>query len=134
MLRENVEIVRRALELWNRGDVDGALEEAADDVMVDMSNAIGPDKGVYRGKERIRELWTSFHDAADAIRWEPEEFIEVDEERLIVAGRVRMRGRDSGVEVEAMSAWVWTIRDGEGRSVKLYQSKSEALEAAGLRD
>jgi ketosteroid isomerase-like protein len=135
MSRENVELVRRAIELWKLGDVDGALEEAADDVVVDMSNAIGPDKGVYRGRERVHELWASFHDAADAIRWEPEEIIEVDEERLIVVGNVRMRGRGSGVEVKAVSAWLWTISDGKGRSVKLYQSKAEALKsrrAAGV--
>jgi ketosteroid isomerase-like protein len=134
MSQENVEHFRRVIELLNREDVDGALERAADDFVVDMSNSIGPDKGVYRGKERVRELWRSLHDGVDAMRWEPEEFIEVDEERLIVAGRVRARGRGSGVEVEAVSAWLLTISGGEDRSWKLYQSKAEALEAAGLRE
>ena len=132
MSEGNVDMVRQVIESWNRGDVDGALEMAADDLVVDMSNAIGPDKGFYRGKERVRDLWTSLNDAADTIRWDPEEIIEVDAERLIVVINVRMRGRGSGVEVEGVSAVLWAIRDGEGRSMKLYQSKAEALEAAGL--
>jgi ketosteroid isomerase-like protein len=82
MSQENVEYVRRAIELWNRGDIDGSLEMAADDLVVDWSNSIGPEPGVYRGEERIREAWTSLHDAVDTIRWDPEEIIEVDEPRL----------------------------------------------------
>jgi hypothetical protein len=42
-----------------------------------------------------------------------------------------MRGRGSGVEVDAVGAQLWTIRNGKVRSVKLYQSKADALEAAG---
>jgi hypothetical protein len=33
-----------------------------------------------------------------------------------------------------VGAQLSTIRDGEARSVKLYQSKADALEAAGLRE
>jgi hypothetical protein len=58
------------------------------------------------------------------------EIIEVDEARVIVVTRLRMRGGGSGVDVEASSAQIWTITQGKGRRVKLYQSKAEALEAA----
>ena len=51
---------------------------------------------------------------------------------MIVVNRVRMRGRGSGVEVEATGAQVWTIRDGKFQRAKLYQSKAEALEAVRL--
>jgi hypothetical protein len=68
------------------------------------------------------------------VRWDPEEIIEVDETRLIVLNHVRMRGRGSGVQVDAIAAQLWTITDGKARRVKLFQSKSEALEAAGLRE
>jgi hypothetical protein len=34
--------------------------------------------------------------------------------------------------VSAKGATIWTVRDGEVAAVKLYQSKAEALEAAGL--
>ena len=131
MSGENVEIVRRVFDSINRGDVDGALERAAEDFEMDWSNSIGPAKGIYRGKEEVRKAWTSFVEAFDELRWDPVEIIEVDESRLIAVNHVRMRGRGSGIEVDAVGAQLWTISEGIGRSIKLYQSKAEALEAAG---
>ena len=132
MSEENVEFVRRVFDSINRGDVDAALEAAADDIQADWSNSVGPLKGIYSGKEQVRELWTSFVEAFDELRWDPEEIIEVDDSRVIAVNHVRMRGRESGVEVDAVGAQLWTISEGKGRSLKLYQSKAEALEAAGL--
>ena len=80
------------------------------------------------------ELWTSFLDAWESVRWDPEEIIEVDETRLIVLNHVRMRGRGSGVQVDATAAQLWTLTDGKARRIKLFQSKAEALEAAGLSE
>jgi len=58
----------------------------------------------------------------------------VDQSRVIAVNHVRARGRGSGAGVDSMSALLWTISDGKGRSVKLFQSKAEALEAVGLRE
>ena len=134
MSQENVELVRSAFDSINRGDVDGALEAAARDFELDWSNSIGPAKGVYRGKAQARELWTSFVESFDELRWEPEEIIEVDESRVIVVNHVRMRGHESGVEVDAVGAQLWTISEDMAQSVKLYQSRAAALEAAGLKE
>ena len=134
MSQENVEVVHRVFDSINRGDVDGALEAAADDIEMDWSNSIGPAKGIYRGIEQVRKVWTSFVEAFDELRWDPREIIEVDECRVIVVNHVWMRGRGSGVEVDAVGAQLWTISEGKGRIVKLYQSKADALEAAGLRE
>jgi hypothetical protein len=64
--QENVEIVRRAFDSINRGDVDAALEAAADDFEMDWSNSIGPLNGVYRGRPEALRLWRSFLDAWDS--------------------------------------------------------------------
>jgi hypothetical protein len=68
------------------------------------------------------------------LRWDPEEIIDVDDFRVIAVNHVRMRGRESGVEVDAVGAQLWTISEGKSRRLKLYQSKAEALEAVGLRE
>jgi len=134
MSQENIDLVRRTIDLFNRREIDRALETAHEDFEMDWSNSIGPLKGVYRGREAVLELWKFFLEAWDEIRWDPQEIIELDETRLILVNHVRMRGRGSGVEVEATSVQLWTITDGKGRSVKLYQSKREAFEAAGLAE
>ena len=132
MAQDNVELVRRIIELFNRKDIARVLDAVADDFELDWSNSIGPLKGVYKGREGALELWESFLDAWDEIRWDPQEIIEVDEARVILVNHVRMRGGGSGVDVEATAAQLWTITDGKGRSVKLFQSKAEALAAAQL--
>jgi hypothetical protein len=57
--------------------------------------------------------------------------VEVKDGLLIAENVAYMRGRD-GIEVQARSAWLITIRDGEQTSLTLYQTKQEALAAAGL--
>jgi ketosteroid isomerase-like protein len=134
MSEENAEIVRRAFEAINLGDVDAALQDAADEFVVDWSNSTGPVKGIYKGKAKARELWGTFVEAFEELTWDAEEIIDVDESRVIAVNHVRMRGRGSGVAVDAKGVQLWTIADGEAQSVKLFQNKEDALEAAGLRE
>jgi hypothetical protein len=130
MAETNVERVRRVVNAFNRGEPELALEDAVEDFVMDWSNSIGPLKGVYRGKDAVLEVWRSFHEAFEWIRWDAEEIIEVDASTVIVVNHVRMRGRGSGIDVDAVGAQLWRITDeGKGRSVKLYQSKADALEA-----
>jgi ketosteroid isomerase-like protein len=132
MSQDNVEMVHRAIDFFNRGDIDQALVETHDEFEMDWSNSIGPLKGVYRGRQQVNELWTTFFEAWREVRWDPEEIIDVDETRVILVNHVRMRGRGSGVEVDATGVQLWTFSDGKAQSVKLYQSKDDALEAVGL--
>jgi ketosteroid isomerase-like protein len=135
MSEENFELLRQTVDAINCGDIDGALEDAADDFEVDWSNAIGPGRrGIHSGKDAVREFWRSFVEAFDELRWDFEEIIEVDESRVIAVNHVRASGRGSGASVDSMSALLWTISDGKARSVKLFQSKAEALEATGLSE
>jgi ketosteroid isomerase-like protein len=75
-------------------------------------------------------VWKSFLEVWDSVRWEVLEFIELGNDRVLIASEIHNRGSESGVDVTARGASVWTIRDGEVAAVKLYQSKAEALEAA----
>ena len=133
MSEENLETVRRAFAEYNRGDVEGALEEWAPDAVWDWSNGHGFDAGVYRGRDEIRVFWQERQAAWEEIRLEIVDLMEVDDNRVIVENVGYTRGRD-GIEVEARSAWLITFRDGKQTSLTLYQSKQEALEAAGLEE
>ena len=53
---------------------------------------------------------------------------------MIAENIAYLRGRD-GIDVQARSAWLITIQDGQQTSsLTLYQTKQEALEAAGLSE
>jgi ketosteroid isomerase-like protein len=132
MSQENVEMVRRAIDAFNHGRL--AMEDLADDFEMDWSNSIGPHSGIYRGRREVNEVFESFRDAWDRLRWEIQEVIDLKGERVLVVNRIRMRGRTSGVEVDATGVQVWTVHNGKLGRVKLYQSKTEALEALGLSE
>jgi ketosteroid isomerase-like protein len=134
MSQENVEVVRRIIDAINRRDVDAVVEAATEDVVVDWSNSRGLLSGVHHGKEMAREAFETFLEPWDSLQWELEELIELGDDQVLTVSRLQMRGRGSGVQVNASGASIWTIRDGRVAAISLYQSKVEALEAAGLSE
>src|SRR2546430_2839132 len=104
MSQENVELVRRGYGvLAKSGGLAIVLDDlAAPDCVVDLSAAY-PDGPVLQGIEqivRIRETapW------GGSLVFEPEEFVDVDAERVLVFGRSRATGQCSGLRVEASGA------------------------------
>jgi ketosteroid isomerase-like protein len=131
-MSQNVEIVRRNTDAYNRRDLDGFMEGWAPDAVVDWSSSQGWDADVYRGRDEVRAFVQRFLEAFDEIRIELIDGPTEVKDGVVFAENVtRLRGRD-GVEVEARSAWLVTFRDGQQVSLTLYQTKREALEAAGL--
>jgi ketosteroid isomerase-like protein len=131
MSQENVEIVRNALDAFNRGDWDAALKDATPDFELDFSRAIGPQHGVFR-LDQIRGFWDEFLEPWKSLRIEADEFIEAGED-VVVPVTGYMRGRD-GIEVTARRTWVYTFREGAIVRLSQFQERQEALEAAGLRE
>ena len=64
----------------------------------------------------------------------PERFFDLDDQRVLVFVGVSATGRDSGVPVGRSAAHEFTIRDGQVVRFKVYLSRKEALEAAGLAE
>jgi ketosteroid isomerase-like protein len=134
MSQENLERVRRGIDAYNRGDLDELLENWAPDAVVDWSRSRGFDAGVFRGHDAIRAHWQRLLESFDEVRVEIVDPIEEVEDGLLVVENLGyLRGRD-GIEVQTRSALLVTIRDGKTASFTLYQTKQEALEAAGLRE
>lgn len=131
MSQKNLEKVRRGFAEYNRGDIEEALKRWAPDAVWDWSNGHGFDAGVYRGRDEIRAFWRQRTAAWEENRLEIVDLLEVDNDRVIVENVAYSRGRD-GKEVEARSAWLVKFQDGAQTSLTLYQTKQEALDAAGL--
>jgi ketosteroid isomerase-like protein len=126
----NVEIVQRALDAYARRDLDSLKELLHPDVELDWSASRGFVAGVYQGFDEFQRFWKGYFDAFEAIRAEPDRFINAGDS-VVVPNVVHMRGRD-GIEVSARSAVVWTIRGGRITRICLYQETQEALKAVGL--
>ena len=133
MSQENVEVVRRSREAFQRGDIDAFLEGIDPGVEIDLSEVRGPNRGVFRGHDGAREFFEAFWEAWESITPLSTEYIEVDD-KVVLAGRSSFRGRGSGIEVEARMGAVHTLRGGKIVRYQQLQSKAEALEAVGLRE
>src|SRR5262245_59449404 len=134
MSQENVEIARRGMEPFNQHfeapEVD--LSSFALDVTVDNLAATF-DGAVYRGHDGLRK-WLSLHRGMwKHQQTEPQEFIPVGKDQVVVPIRIVSIGRDD-VETVAHAVLVMTVREHKIAYVKGYQSKAEALEAVGLSD
>jgi ketosteroid isomerase-like protein len=132
MSQENVEIVRRVIESFTERDLDAALRDNDPEIEVDWSRSTGVEAGVYHGYQAVRAFWSTFIDTFDPIIVTVDEFIEHGE-YVVVPNRARFWGRD-GIEVEAHSAWVVTLRDGRIVRWQLYQHRDDALKAVGLEE
>jgi ketosteroid isomerase-like protein len=132
MSQENVEIVRKAIDAFVHGDLDGAVRDNDSDVEVDFSRSQGIEAGIYHGHEDVRAFWSRFRDAFDRISVSVDEFIECGE-HVVVPNRTCFWGRE-GIEVEAQSAYVVTFRNGRIIEWRLFQTRADALEAVGLAE
>jgi ketosteroid isomerase-like protein len=130
---ENVAIVRRSIEGRNSADFDAAMADADPRIEFDFTEVQSPYAGTYRGLSGARKLWEALFDAWEEVVWEPLEFIELGE-HVVVPMRSRFRGRSSGIEVTAMGAGIWTLRDGKVVRFKQCQSRSDALSSLGVAE
>jgi ketosteroid isomerase-like protein len=109
-----------------------ALRDAAPDATFDMSRSLSPDAGVYVGHDAVRRLWRDITEPFERHTMVPHEFIPHGE-HVVVPMTSRMTGR-GGIEVEAKSATVATLRYGRMVRWTMYQDRAEALKAVGLSD
>jgi ketosteroid isomerase-like protein len=131
MSKENVEIVRRAWEAYDRRDNEAALALYDPEIEVDLTASGQPGAGVYRGLEGVRRWLGDWHAAFAEISGEVHEWIDADD-HVIAVIRWHGQGRLSGVPAQLDQAHVWQLRDGKLWRLRIYDSKAEALEAAGV--
>jgi hypothetical protein len=73
--RENVEVVRRAHEAWNRGDVDAAAESL--DPEVEWRTAPNfPDPGTWRGRDEVLRRVTAFLEFSEELGVDVQELVD----------------------------------------------------------
>jgi ketosteroid isomerase-like protein len=134
MSEENVQIVRKLFAAWNTGDRAQVLELVDPEIVIDATRRVF-NPTTYEGMEGVQRMLSDLDDVWDRFQAEPSmEFIDAGE-RVVVVGRMRAKGKGSGVEVDRSFAGIWTIRGGRVIRWELgYEDPQTALEAAGLRE
>jgi ketosteroid isomerase-like protein len=131
MSRENVEIVRRAYEVFD-ADLD-ALLRLLDPAVEWVSPADSIEPGVRRGHDGVREAY-----AATAMAWEQpthvaEDFVDA-EDKVLVTVTFSGHGRSSAMDAERTEFHLWTVRGGAVTRFEWFYRHSEALKSAWLGD
>lgn len=134
MSRENVEIVRTILAGWERGDFSSAhwAHPGIEFIRVD-----GPAPGGWTGLAGLPEATRELLDAWTDIRYEVDEYRELDHERVLVLVRLSGKARTSGVALEQVAshgAHVFTLCEGKVIQLVHYFDRRRALEAVGLSE
>jgi ketosteroid isomerase-like protein len=132
MSQENVELVRRVFDAFNRRERDTLRALHHPDIEVDWSASPGPESRIYRGGEQVRDFYEDFLDMFERVHLLPERFIDAGDS-VVVPNSAELSGRD-GIQTVARSTWVFEVRGGRIVRVRFYRQTADALEAVGLRE
>ena len=133
MSRENVEVMQRFHNAFNRRDVDAFLALMHPDVeLVPITGRL--EGTVYRGHAAIRAFFQSFDEDWEVFQTVPHEFQDFGD-CVMSLGTWESRGRASGLDLNAHpAAWVAWMRDGKIVRQETFTDRAEALEAVGLSE
>ncbi len=131
MSKENVEIVRRGYEAYERGDLP-ALIAQLDSGLVTYRAPPFPDAGTYHAPEGMMRALLDWAQDFDEFAMTGEEFIDAPPNQVLVRVHQRGSGIQSGAAVEGDFWFVHTVRGGKWTRVDMYMRNDQALEAAGL--
>jgi ketosteroid isomerase-like protein len=133
MSQENVEMMRRWLEAFDRRDRAAwlALRDAESEV---IPSGAWPEGEVISGREAAWDFYVQVADAFAPEALGGVEIVEGGPDRLLIHHRSDLRGRASGVAVE-IDYWV-VVRFRAGRILReeWFADRAEAVQAAGLSE
>jgi ketosteroid isomerase-like protein len=135
MSQENVEIVRTAIDAWNRdGDIDALVEVfATDSVIHPFPEWPGPK--VYYGRKGMRKLAGEWIENFDEIRWDTDRLIDsADQVIALVNHRGRIKGTDIPIAQPLGAVFADFREDRSCGAAHFFMTWEEALEAAGMSE
>jgi ketosteroid isomerase-like protein len=130
--RQNVELLRAAIDAFNRRDGNAFSALLTDDAeIVPVRAAL--EGTTYRGPDAGVQYCVAVEESWKDLRW------EVDEIRdggtwVLALGRIRGQGRGSDAGIDVRGAWLARVRAGQVTHFRTYSDRREALEAVGLSE
>lgn len=125
--------MRRAVALWNSGDLDALVATFSDDARLEPAPGF-IEGGQLVGHDGIRHFFERLHEA-----WQPGDTVTLGDlheagEKVMFSFRWRAIGDASGIETSSEWIAVDTFRDGVVVRMQIFADRDEALEAAGLEE
>jgi ketosteroid isomerase-like protein len=133
-MSENLDLVRSIFAGWERGDFSSTDWAHPD---LELVIADGPAPGRWTGVSGMAEAWRDLLSAWEGLRSEPEEYLEIDNERVLVLAHFSGRGRTSGLDIGQLSdrgAGLFHVRDGKVTKHVVYLDRERAFADLGLKE
>jgi ketosteroid isomerase-like protein len=135
MSEETVNVVRRSFDLFLAGDVEGWLETIHPEVGWDISAHPLPDVlNEGHGATALVEMFGTYMSGWSDYEAELTELADVGSDQVLAVIHETARMRKTDVLLERDLIQLWNVRDGRGAFLRVFKTKQEALEAAGLSD
>ena len=128
VMDEQIELLRHAYQTFNDGDVDFSLFHPHL-CIVQTSSLVGT-AGTFMGHDGLRRSGEELRHGFDEIAFEPQDYDELEDGRMLVRCRFVGRGTRSGIELDSDVWHIWTFREGLLYRMEVYTSRRRALAAA----
>lgn len=136
MSQENVEIFKRALAAFQRGDIDGMLEAVDPEIEHHAAFGVmlGGEAAVVRGHEGVRRWAREVSETLAELPTLDLTDVRGRGDMVVATGRIRTRGKASGAETESPVGYVAEFRNGKVTALRSYLDPREALAVAGFEN
>jgi ketosteroid isomerase-like protein len=128
MSQENVEVVREVFAAYGRGDLSEAMAHYAPEIVFNPA-----EERPIHGRDAVVAYIQRWEEPWEDYEAEAEEVLDAGDS-VVVTFHVKARGKASGIDIDARSHQVYRLRDGKLIRMDEYLERSDALEAAGLKE
>src|SRR5262249_12229220 len=128
---EKVDIAKRGIDAFNRGDVEALATDTTEDVELFPALAGAVEGGGFHGRAGIGAYFQIIAETWGEFRILAEEFRDLGDGVLVI-GRIWGSGKGSRVPVEAPNAIVMDFRGDKVWRIHSYFDQAEALEDVAI--
>jgi ketosteroid isomerase-like protein len=132
MSQENVELFHRVNAAINAGDVEYAVRQTTEDVVLIAARSAV--EGAFVGHDGVRRFFADNAENFEQFRVRIDDVRDLGDDRVLAMGTIHVRGRGGGVETDIPMAGIATYRDGKLSRWEDLRERRPALEAAGLAE
>ena len=133
MSQENVELVRRLIEAYNRADFQ-TVAEGCDEGFEFTSVMTAVEETSYRGRDALETYWADMNETWEEWDVEVLQVLEGREDAVAAVTRLVGKGKSSGAPVDRTIGISYWVRNGKLWRMRSYLDPAEALEAVGLSE
>jgi ketosteroid isomerase-like protein len=134
MSQENVEVALDLIEASNQQDAEAFAALVSRDVEWEDPVFWSEPLRTYRGRAEVKDWFNRVVEPWESLRFDVREITEGPDDRVFADTLLTTRGTGSGAETQIELWYVVWVADGEITRRKVFRTRAEALEAAGLRE